>query len=117
MQTPELTKAHRHALEPSEDVFEGWIIDLAKMRGWRIVHFRKARTKDGWATPIRGDKGFPDLVMARKGRVIFAELKVKDNKPDADQELWLDALRGTAAETYVWWPKDWDNDTIEGILK
>jgi hypothetical protein len=31
-----------------------------------------------------------------------------------EQELWLDALRETAAETYLWTPTDWP--TIEEVL-
>ncbi len=34
---------------------------------WRIAHFRPAKTEKGWRTPMTGDVGFPDLVIARWG--------------------------------------------------
>lgn len=112
-----LTKAQQYALEPTEEVFEGWIMEHAKIRRWRVVHFRKARTKYGWVTAISGDVGFPDLVLVRPPRLAFAELKVKGNKPEPEQQRWLDDLGGTFAETYCWSLKEWQSMEIHRILQ
>jgi hypothetical protein len=56
----------RDVLEPTEDEFQTAIITAARLMKWtRIVHFRPARTKHGWQTPLQGDNGFPDLLMIR----------------------------------------------------
>lgn len=66
-------------------------------------------TKKGeWLTRQDGHKGFVDLVMAKAGIVIFAELKTGYNKPSPDQLLWLEALRGSGRIAECWYPKDWE---------
>jgi hypothetical protein len=88
----------------SEDGFQAAIIDLALFYGWRVCHFRPARTAKGWRTSIIGHKGFPDLVLARHGRVITAELKRQKAKVEPEQLVWLHHL-GEHART--WRPSDW----------
>ena len=98
----------------SEDDFTDMVIDLAHLFGWKVVHFRRARKKGGgWATPIKGDPGSPDIIAARNGRKVFAELKVGKNKPTPDQQDWLHHLGG---DTYVWRPEDWEQivQTFQG---
>ena len=85
------------------------MIDLARLCGWRVHHTRPALTRRGrWLTPIQGDAGFPDLVLCRPPRVIFAELKRVGARPTAAQRGWLDALHACAGvECYLWTPEDW----------
>ncbi len=92
------------------------VIDLARLRGWRVAHFRPAMTKRGnWVTPVAADgKGFPDLTLARKGRVIFAELKSDTGRLGPEQKLWLQELEGDQVEAYMWRPRDWD--TVMEVL-
>ena len=92
-----------------EKEFQRAVIDLARLTGWRVHHTRPALTRRGrWLTPIQGDAGFPDLVLCRGGRVIFAELKRVGRKPTAEQQAWLDALHACAGvEVYLWTPADW----------
>ena len=99
-----------------EKDFQRAVIDLARLTGWRVHHTRPALTREGrWLTPIQGDAGFPDLVLCRGGRVIFAELKRVGGKPTAEQQAWLDALSACAGEEcHLWTPDDWD--AIEAIL-
>lgn len=85
----------------SEDEFLRAVIDLAKLRGWRVAHFRPARTRGGWRTPVQGHNGFPDLVLARNGVVIFAELKTDGGKLSEDQQTWAHHLGGSM---YLWRP-------------
>jgi hypothetical protein len=97
----------------TEAEFTSAVIDLAKYRGWLVCHFRPARTVKGWRTPIEGDKGFPDLVLARQGRVIFAELKVGKGALRPEQAAWAEALGN---EVYLWKPADL-RDTIPNALR
>lgn len=96
----------------TEAQFTQAVIDFAKYKGWMVAHFRPARTTRGWRTPVQGDNGFPDLVLARDGRVVYAELKVGRNTLSKDQERWANAL----PEMYVWRPADL-RDTIAEVLR
>lgn len=103
------------------------VIDLAHLYGWKLAHFRPAMTKWGWRTAVSGDgKGFPDCVLVRPPRLIFAELKAEDGKLRPEQEEWLELLRECQrqaepygrllmAEVYVWRPSQFDE--IRGILE
>lgn len=100
-QPPELTEAQ----------FQTRVIGAAKLHGWRVAHFRPALTRSGkWATPMQGDKGFPDLVLARGGVVLLAELKSDKGVLGKGQPEWL-AMLGEHAR--LWRPRDWDQITQE----
>lgn len=97
------------APEPTEKEWTDQLLQMASFFGWRTAHFRPARTSHGWRTAVQGDGvGFPDLLLTRRERLIAAELKVKKGKTTTEQEEWLAAFAHTGAETYVWWPKDFD---------
>lgn len=91
----------------TEKEFLAQIKALAKLHGWRVYHTHDSR---------RSDPGFPDLVLVRRGRLIFAELKVGKNKMTLPQVDWLAdlGLVGGRVETYCWHPNDWA--AIEKIL-
>jgi hypothetical protein len=55
-------------------------VDLAMHCRWAVCHFRPARTRTGFRTAIQGHAGFPDLVLARNGVVLFRELKGYDSR-------------------------------------
>lgn len=112
-----LRKAMAHAT--SEDDLKDTILDLCRLFGWRVHHDRPARTEKGWRTAIQGDAGFPDLCMARNGRVIFAELKSERGAVRPGQDEWLAALGYSHLgedgqtvdpdrnpEVYLWRPSD-----------
>lgn len=107
----------------TEREFQDQVIKLATLFGWRVHHVRPARVrvrgKDVYRTPVQGHKGFPDLVLARRGRVIFAELKAGRGKLDEEQIRWRDAMSGGQAAEYAGWklwrPEDWAD--IERILR
>lgn len=110
------------------------VIDLAHLYGWRVAHFRKVRVQrpNGsiyHETPAAADGvGFPDLVLVRPPRLVFAELKTDTGRLRPEQETWLDLLRGVAdsverntglaedygaglrpaVEVHVWRPRDAD---------
>ena len=87
----------------SEDDLKAAVIQLARDNGWRVCHFRPAKTEKGWRTPIEGDKGLPDLVLARRGVVLLAELKSATGRLTDGQKEWLEHL---GAMGCVWRPAD-----------
>ena len=101
-----------NGLPMSEAQFTSAVIELAKYRGWMVCHFRPARTARGWRTPIEGDKGFPDLVLARNGVVLFAELKIGKARLRVDQEKWSKEL----PTLFVWTPAQL-RDEIPDVLR
>jgi len=85
------------------------IIELANLLGWRAAHFRPALCKVGgrmvYRTAVSGQgKGFPDLVLARSGRVLFIEVKSSKGRLSPEQQEWLDVL----PNSYCWRPEDWE---------
>ncbi len=110
-------------LPETEEQFQTWVIALAHLHGWLVHAERPAKTGKGWRTPIQGDAGFPDLVLAKAGRVIFAELKSAEGKMRADQDNWFAALWGSSLpgmpgehqhKATIWRPSD--RKLIERIL-
>jgi hypothetical protein len=69
------------------------IIKAARWNGWLVHHDVPAKTaKDKWMTNVRGDTGFPDLVLARGGEVIIVECKAERGRWEPGQREWLAAL-------------------------
>lgn len=94
----------------SEAGFSSQITDLAALRGWTWCHYRPARTANGWVTPLSGHPGAPDLILARDGVVLLAEVKTARGRLSGAQEDWLAAL---GAHGRVWRPGDWDDLAAE----
>jgi hypothetical protein len=93
----------------TENDWKRRVTDTAKLFNWRWAHFRPARTAKGWRTAVEGHKGFPDLVLVRPPRVIFAELKV-NTRPTFEQAQWLDDLSEVSGvEVYLWTPDNWNH--------
>lgn len=97
----------------TEADWTGQVIDYGHLRGWLVMHQRPARTSTGWRTAVQGDVGFPDLVLCREGRVIFAELKSQAGAVRVEQKRWLEELAKVALEATnvlvsIWRPGDWD---------
>lgn len=86
----------------SEKVFQGQVEQLAiQCCGWLLYHTRYS---------LRSPAGFPDLVLVRRGRLIFAELKRDGKDPTPAQQGWAEQLRACqGVEVYLWRPADWDD--------
>ena len=93
----------------TEAQWQGRVLDLAKLCGWRVAHFRPARTAAGWRTPVEADGvGYPDLTMVREGRLIVAELKSEAGRVTPEQRQWLAELSSVPGlEVFLWRPSDW----------
>lgn len=103
----DLRAQYRAAHPPmSEADFESRVIKTAKTYGWMVCHYVPAVRQSGnWSTPVKGDRGCPDLILARRGVVLLVELKTNSGTTSPDQRKWLAALDGYGD---VWRPKDWD---------
>ena len=106
----------------SERELQGVVIDLAHTLGWKVAHFRSVATRrpDGsvrYMTPVQADgAGFPDLVLVRRDRILFVELKAQRGQLETAQLDWLGALRFAGAETHVWKPAHYFAGDIERTL-
>lgn len=100
----------------SESALQAHVIDCAHKFHWLVMHTRPARTADGarWISHISGDVGYPDLTLARGGRVLFIELKRELGSMGPGQLEWLTAL-GEGAMTLR--PHAWLDGTIEKLLR
>lgn len=96
-----------HALQAAywtcEADFEDAVIAFAQAHGWLVHATRVAPSGKGWRTPVKGDTGFVDLVLARDGTRHHWELKWKKGTPEPEQRVWLTALDGRC-----YWETDWD---------
>lgn len=105
------------AVAMSEADLQSAILDVARLRGWRCIHFRPARTASGtWVTPLQGDRGWPDLTLCRPPRLLVLELKAATGRMEAGQAEWLAALAGCGVEARVVRPADWLDGSVEALL-
>lgn len=95
----DLTPARRVLLEyVTERQFRSQVLQWAQECGWQ-AYFT-------WRSD-HSPSGFPDLVLVRPPRVIFAELKAQNGVLSAHQRQWLTTLEACPGiEVYVWRPVD-----------
>lgn len=80
----------------SEKQFEAQVKDAAALFKWNRYH----TTRSQWSPA-----GFPDEVLVRGRRIIFAELKAEKAQLKEDQRRWLWDLAATEkVEVYLWRP-------------
>ena len=101
----------------SEKQFQANVIALARLNHWAVYHAYDSR---------RSEPGFPDLVLIRDGKLLFAELKTERGRVSAAQKHWLEELLTVTRATwrygaadgvvsvYVWRPSQWAQ--IEAVL-
>ncbi len=115
-------------LQQTEKQFQQAVVDFGRALGWRVFHPFDAR---------HSEDGFPDLTLARRGRLVFAELKTQNGRVKPEQPAWLAELNGGEQEEYgltstrgsapwifvmastapvcLWRPSDWPE--IEAVLR
>jgi hypothetical protein len=95
----------------TEAEFQSKVIARARARGWLAHHCRPCQRGDGsWRTTIEGNAGFPDLVLARPGQVLFRELKTPEGRLTPAQAHWLSVL----PDSGLWRPGDWPE--VEAVI-
>jgi hypothetical protein len=87
----------------TETEWQRVVMNYAHFKGWLVYHIHDSRLQE-WGT----DAGFPDLVLARDGHVVFVELKDKRGRLSKAQQRWIDAMEPGDVEVYVWRPTDED---------
>lgn len=91
----------------TEEQFQNQVLELARLTGWTCYHT--------WLA-AHSSPGFPDLVLVRPPRLVFAELKSERGKVSPAQERWLQVLADCqGVEVRLWRPSDWHN--VEETLK
>jgi hypothetical protein len=108
--TTKVSTAEIAARACTEAEFQRTVIQVAEARGWRVYHTHDSR---------RSQAGFPDLVMVRSPRIVFAELKAYQkghgwNKLSQEQFEWLSDLALCDLDCYVWDARDWER--IHAVL-
>ncbi len=91
---------------PTEREFQEAVIQCARLLGWQVYH-----------TWFAGHSaaGFPDLVLVKPPRVVFAELKGARGHLTPAQAAWGEALAACPGIVYhLWRPSDWP--AIERML-
>lgn len=92
------------------------------MREAEFLTAVRALARDlGWATyhPLQSkgsEPGWPDLVLARGGRVLFRELKTMQGRTTPAQDDWLDRLATAGLDVGVWRPDDLLAGTVAAEL-
>jgi hypothetical protein len=98
----------------TEAAFQGQVVELARMTGWKTMHVRRSVGKGHRWTTSTSVVGWPDLILWRPGRIIAAELKSDTGQVTCDQALVLASLEEAGMECHVWRPRDLDE--IAGVL-
>jgi hypothetical protein len=83
-------KSARQTLDAgmSEDELLQAIVEAALFFGWRVHHDRRSDK-----ALQQGSPGFPDLVLAKSGRVLFWECKSEKGGLTPEQFAWSMVLR------------------------
>lgn len=81
--------------------FQAAVVQQAKLWGFISYHTFDSR---------RSEKGFPDLILLRRNRMIVVECKrSKKERPTPAQNRWLKSFQLIpGCEVYIWSPEDWD---------
>ena len=88
----------------TEALLYNFVRDCARQASYRLYHT--------WLSKF-SEAGFPDLVMVRGQRIIWAELKGHHGKASHQQREWLTDLRavdpdGRGRDVYLWYPYHMD---------
>src|SRR5262245_50561560 len=97
------------SVQVTEQELQTTILEAARMLGWRAYHQRPAQTRHGWRTAMTGHPGFPDLIIAKPGRVLALELKSARGRVRPDQAEWLRTLDGGVVTARLVYPVDLDD--------
>ena len=98
-------------MEQTEAQFQQAVQQLATSLKWDWMHVRPSlNARNVYTTAVSGSlgSGWPDLVLCRGGRLIFAELKAEKGKLSANQIRVLNLLESAGHDVFCWRPSDWE---------
>lgn len=101
------TLAEQRAAAMTEAQLLTAVRDAARYAGWDTYHAHDSR---------RSEPGWPDLVIAGHGRVLFRELKTQKGRVTPDQHRWLANLYLAGLDFGIWRPTDLIDGTITRAL-
>lgn len=88
-----------------ESEWQSTVERIAQFNGWRFFHAPDNKpSARGHVQKVVA--GFPDLVLVKGSRLIFAELKRETGKTSPEQDAWLSDISATGVLTFVWRPSD-----------
>lgn len=91
-------------LPQTEAEWQRFVTDYAESLGWDWMHVgRVGKYQANGAKGTLG-KGFPDLLLVRRGAVLFVELKQQGEDLKPDQLRVREKLEGTSY--HIWRPSD-----------
>jgi hypothetical protein len=106
---------------PTERAFQSQVLAYARLMGWQAFHDnatnapRRCSGCGQTRSLPRNAAGLPDLILVRRPRVVWAELKAERGKISPPQAAWIAELRACNQEVYIWRPSSWQE--IEECLK
>jgi hypothetical protein len=103
---PHYNPAESKPIQQTERAFQASVVRYARLMGWTCHHHYDSR---------RSSPGLPDLLLVRRPRVVWAELKSERGRLTPDQRAWITELRACGQEAYIWRPSQWQD--VERILK
>ena len=110
-----MAKSTDYGSPMTEKQLQASVVKLARLLGWKAFHQYDSR---------RSEPGWPDLVLLRRHRMIFAELKTAKGRVSPAQRDTIADLRTVArsiqtgnVEVHVWRPADWLAGDIEATLR
>jgi hypothetical protein len=121
----EVTREEYEAMLPKrrqqpERAFQERVLKLARLRGWHFWHDnatnapRRCSACGAIRSGPRNAAGMLDLLLLRRPRLVWVELKHTGNDLTDNQAAMVEQLRACGQEVYVWWPSSWDE--IERVL-
>lgn len=102
-----LTDEDKYYREQSERQFQSFVIARALNNGWTYYHAPDNKPDKNGRIQSGIVKGFPDLVLLKGSKLVFAELKTETGRVSPEQKEWLAKLSATGCETYIWRPSQW----------
>ena len=92
----------------SEDQLLRQVRTLARSLGYHTYHPLQSRGSE---------PGWPDLVIAGHGHVLFRELKREQGRTTPAQDTWLALLTAAGHDTGIWRPTDLLHGVIHAQLR
>ena len=105
----------------TEKRFQSQVLAYAAMMGWSAWHDnatnapRRCSGCGQTRSLPRNTAGLPDLVLIRRPRVVWAELKAERGRLRPAQKAWIEELRACGQAVYVWRPSSWEE--VERVLR